>query len=84
VNLAEKEAQMETDQQDGDPSNATCARCGESIAPGSPLYSDHVRSADGRLRCAECDRAVRGIEPADLERPDVPITLPNTNFPNTH
>ena len=75
---------METDQQDGDPSGATCARCAESIAPGSPLYSDHVRSSDGLLRCAECDRAERGVTPPDLEGPDVPITMPNTNFPNTH
>ncbi len=63
---------------------ATCARCGESIAPGSPLYSDHVRSADGRLRCAECDRAVRGMAAPDLVRRDVPITQPNPNLPGTH
>ena len=64
--------------------SATCARCGESIAPGSPLYSDHVRSADGQLRCGECERAERGIVIPDMERPDVPITQPNTNFPSSH
>ena len=75
---------MGTDLRDDGSAAATCARCGESIAPGSPLYSDHVRSADGRLRCAECERAERGIGAPDMERPDVPITQPNTNFPNTH
>jgi len=75
---------MKTDRMGEEPTGATCARCGESIAPGSPLYSDHVRSADGSLRCAECDRAVRGITRPDQERPDVPITMPNTNLPNTH
>jgi ribosomal protein L34E len=64
--------------------DATCARCGESIAPGSPLYSDHVRSADGRLRCAECDRTLRGIAVPDMARRDVPITQPSPNLPNTH
>jgi cytochrome c peroxidase len=64
--------------------DATCARCGESIAAGSPLYFDHVRSADGRLRCAECDRAERGIVEPDAARRDVPITQPNPNLPNTH
>jgi cytochrome c peroxidase len=61
-----------------------CARCGESIAPGTPLYFDHVRSADGKLRCAACERAERGVlEPDPLDR-EVPITLPNPNVPNTH
>jgi ribosomal protein L34E len=64
--------------------DATCARCGESIAPGSALYSNHVRSSDGRRRCAECERAVRGIVIPDMERPDVPITQPNTIFPSSH
>ena len=63
---------------------ATCARCGESLAPGTPLYSDQVRSADGQLRCAECERAERGLVDRDLTRPDVPITQPNPNLPNTH
>ena len=64
-------------------SAAACARCGESLAPGSPLYSDHVRSADGKLRCAECARVERGVAGRDAE-PEVPITQPNPNLPNTH
>jgi cytochrome c peroxidase len=68
---------------DSDP-GAVCARCGESIAPGSPLYSDHVRSADGRLTCAECARAERGVVERDTGQSDVPITQPNPNVPNTH
>ena len=75
---------MGTSRQGAPPEGATCARCGESIAPGSALYSDHVRSADGQLRCAECERAERGIVIPDMERPDVPITQPNTNFPSSH
>jgi cytochrome c peroxidase len=75
---------MGTDQGAAPPEGATCARCGESIAPGSPLYSDHVRSADGQLRCAECERAQRGIVIPDMERPEVPITQPNTTFPSSH
>jgi hypothetical protein len=66
------------------PGPATCARCGESIAPGSPLYSDHVRSPDGRLLCAECERAERGGVAENASLSDVPITMPNTNLPNTH
>ncbi len=61
----------------------TCVRCGESIAPGTPLYSDHIRTADGRLLCAECARTERGVVEPDA-RPDVPITQPNPNLPNTH
>jgi hypothetical protein len=68
---------------DTDP-GAVCARCGESIAPGSPLYADHVRSADGRLRCAECARMERGAIEPGMSRADVPITQPNPNLPNTH
>ncbi len=75
---------MGTEARDAGTESPTCARCGESIAPGSPLFSDHVRSADGRVRCAECERAERGIVAPDMERPDVAITQPNTNFPNTH
>jgi cytochrome c peroxidase len=67
-----------------DDPDTTCARCGESIAPGSPLYFDHVRSADGRSRCAECDRVERGLVEPDALRRDVPITQPNPNLPNTH
>jgi len=74
---------MATEELD-DQAAATCARCGDSVAPGSPLYSDRVRSADGRLRCAECERAERGMVADDLSSADVPITMPNTNFPNTH
>jgi cytochrome c peroxidase len=75
---------METDRQAAPPEAATCARCEESLAPGSALYSDHVLSADGRIRCAECERAKRGMVAPDIDRPDVPITQPNTKFPNTH
>jgi cytochrome c peroxidase len=64
--------------------DVVCARCGESIAPGTPLYFDHVRSADGRLRCAECERAEHGGVEPDVGLRDVPITQPNPNLPNTH
>ncbi len=69
---------------DDETPGATCARCGESIAPGSPLCSDHVRSADGQLRCAESDRALRGRVEPDMVRPDVPVTQWNPNVPGTH
>ena len=55
-----------------------------SRSPRVTLAARPVRSADGRLRCAECERAERGIVAPDMDRPDVPITQPNTNFPNTH
>ncbi len=58
----------------------TCASCGRSVQPGTRWFLGRRRLDGGEFLCAECaaDR-----EP-DLERRDVPITMPNTNFPNTH
>ncbi|HEY0444114.1 MAG TPA: hypothetical protein VGC90_07825 [Candidatus Limnocylindrales bacterium] len=66
------------------PSNATeCARCGDDIGPGSALYSDRVQAPDGRLLCHECALREQGrIAPETT--PDVPITMPNTNLPQSH
>jgi hypothetical protein len=62
----------------------TCHRCGESVAPGSPRYSDHVQDADGAFYCADCARTKRGHVQPVMDQPNVPITMPNTNLPNTH
>lgn len=62
----------------------SCARCGDDIGPGSPLYFDRVRRDDDRFVCSDCARAEQGhVEPLYPE-PDVPITMPNTNLPQTH
>lgn len=61
-----------------------CARCGEDIGPASPLYFDRVRLPDGRTVCRECARAEQGhVVPLSPE-PNVPITMPNTNLPQSH
>jgi hypothetical protein len=75
---------MGTDPLQDPGSGETCARCGDPIGPGTALYSDRVRAADGQLRCAECNGAERGAVDPVMDRPDVPITMPNTNMPNTH
>ena len=75
---------MGSDERSDSDAVATCARCGDPIGPGTARYSDRVRSADGTLRCAECARADRGVVEPVMDRPDVPITMPNTNMPNTH
>lgn len=62
----------------------TCHRCGESVAPGTPLYSDHVRLPDGTVRCADCARTERAHGPAVVEEQDDPIMIVNTNLPMTH
>jgi hypothetical protein len=61
-----------------------CDRCGDPVWAGSARYHDRVVLADGRLVCHECSRALRGhVEPV-MKRGDVPITMPNSNLPNTH
>jgi hypothetical protein len=64
---------------DGD----VCARCGDDVGPGSPRYFDRVVLGDGRILCEECARGERGLV-APLDAPDVPITMPNTNLPQSH
>ncbi len=62
-----------------------CRRCGESVAPGTPHFSDRVAQADGGFLCAECARELsRGRRGAASDQPDVPITQPNPNLPQTH
>jgi recombinational DNA repair protein (RecF pathway) len=61
----------------------SCARCGDDIGPGSPLYFDRVPLNDDRVVCSACAAAVRGHVTPDPE-PDVPITMPNTNLPQSH
>lgn len=66
-------------------SNASeCARCGDDIGPGSALYSDRVQAADDRILCRECALAEQGRGARVIQDPDVPITMPNTNLPQSH
>ena len=61
-----------------------CDRCGDPIGVGTERYHDRVLLQDGRHVCHECARALRGhVEPV-MKQADVPITMPNTNLPNTH
>jgi hypothetical protein len=54
------------------------------VAAETARHFDRERSADGDLVCAECARVARGHDDPVVKRGDVPITMPNTNFPNTH
>jgi recombinational DNA repair protein (RecF pathway) len=65
------------------PNASECARCGDDIGPGSALYSDRVQAADGRMLCRECALREQGRNAAEAT-PDVPITMPNTNLPQSH
>lgn len=57
-----------------------CLRCEEETRAGTRRFPGRRRLPDGRFLCRECAH-----EPEwNLERADVPITNPNTNFPNTH
>lgn len=59
-----------------------CDNCGRETAVGSPLFSDRRRTTAGGLLCAECAAArERPWQPPEV---DVPIRMPNANFPNTH
>ena len=62
----------------------SCAGCGDDIGPGSPLYFDRVRAADDRLLCNDCARSQDGHVTPVYPEPDVPITMPNTNLPQSH
>jgi recombinational DNA repair protein (RecF pathway) len=62
----------------------SCARCGDDTGPGSPLYVDRVRTDDGRILCHACAQAKRGHVTPLYPEPDVPITMPSTNLPQTH
>ena len=61
----------------------SCARCGDDVGPGSPLYFDRVRMNDDRVVCSDYARALGGHATPDPE-PEVPITMPNTNLPQSH
>ena len=56
-----------------------CAACGEDTGAGSPRFVGRRRVEGGYL-CSDCAQAGRG---ADEDR-EIPVTMPNTNFPNTH
>ena len=62
----------------------SCARCGDDVGPGSPLYFDRVRADGDRILCSECAQVERGHVTPLYPEPDVPITMPNTNLPQTH
>ena len=62
------------------PNSDLCIRCGQSAAAGTSRFVGRHRVGDGRILCGECARAG---EP-EPEARDVPITMPNTNLPNTH
>ena len=66
------------------PPDDTCARCGDDVGPGSPLYYDRVRADDSRVICTDCARAEQGHVIPVYPDVDVPITIPNTNLPQTH
>jgi recombinational DNA repair protein (RecF pathway) len=57
-----------------------CGRCGEDTRAGTRRFAGRRRLADGRILCRECAHE----DAWELERAEVPITNPNTNFPNTH
>ena len=61
----------------------SCARCGDQVGPGSPLYIDRVRSGD-QWFCLECWRAEHGHVIPLYPEPEVPIDMPSTNLPQTH
>jgi hypothetical protein len=62
----------------------SCARCGDDIGPGSPLYYDRVHADDRRVICSDCARAEQGHVTPLYPDVEVPITMPNTNLPQTH
>ena len=66
------------------PPDDTCARCGDDVGPGSPLYYDRVRADDSRVICSDCARVEQGHVIPVYPDVDVPITIPNTNLPQTH
>jgi hypothetical protein len=66
------------------PPDDTCARCGDDVGPGCPLYYDRVRADDSRVICSDCARAEQGHVIPVYPDVDVPITIPNTNLPQTH
>jgi hypothetical protein len=66
-------------------SNASeCAHCGDDIGPGSALYSDRVQAPDGRILCRECALAEQRRGSKVIPDANVPITMPNTNLPQSH
>jgi len=60
---------------------AECVRCARDTRPGTRRFVGRRELPDGRYLCDECAHAGRG-DVSGLG--EVEITMPNTNFPNTH
>jgi hypothetical protein len=60
--------------------NQLCSHCGHDTRAGSPRFAGRRLLDDERYICSDCADVGRDVD----VRGDAPVTMPNTNFPNTH